>query len=159
VNSHQEHTIQEINKLVQEDSIETEAALRLTLASQLIINESLKEIQALTHRIEERAGKRMDELEEGLEARIDDLEEDVKDLRGCVNKKVGSLEEHLEKYPSIVWFWIHRRRTLILLILASMVMYTILFGWVNISDIRQAVLHQLGLPPDLGLGPIPTPIP
>lgn len=160
MNSHQEHTIQEITKLIQEDSIDTEAALRLTLASQLIINDSLGEIQAQTLRIEERAEKRMDLLEEGLDERIDTLEVDVEKLRGCVQRRVGEVESHLEKYPSIVWFWIHRRKTLILMLLIIMLMYTVLFGWVNISDIRQALLHQLGLPPDLGLGPsVPTPLP
>ncbi len=142
MNGSQQATINEIKKLIEEDSIEIEAALRLTLASQLIVTEELGAIR-----------KHAVRSEEGLDKRMDDLEVDVSELRKCVNKKVNEVESHLEKYPSIVWFWIHRRKTLLLMLLMIMLTYTVLFGWVNISDIRQAILSQLGLPLDLGLGP------
>ena len=141
MNGAQRDTIEEIKKLVEEESIETEAALRLTLAGQLIITQELVETR------------------ESMDRRIDTLEEDVERLRTCVNKKTDRIEKHLEDYPSIVWFWIHRRKSLIIILLVIMLTYTVLFGWVNISDIRQAVLYQLGLPPDLGIGPPPTPMP
>lgn len=142
MNGSQQTTINEIKKLIEEDNIEIDAALRLTLASQLIITEELTGIR--THAVKSK---------EGLDKRMDCLEDDVAGLRECVNKRVTKVETHLGKYPSIVWFWIHRRKTLILMLLAIMLVYTILFGWVNISDIRQAILSQLGLPPDLGLAP------
>lgn len=141
MNGAQRNTIKEIKKLVEEENIETEAALRLTLAGQLIITQELAE------------------LKEAVDEKIEDLETNVEGLRKCVNVNVGSIEKHLEDYPSIVWFWYHRRKSLILILLVIMLTYTVLFGWVNISDVRQALLHQLGLPPDLGLGPPPTPIP
>ena len=120
MNGSQQATINEIKKLIEEENIETEAALRLTLASQIIVTEELATVKI-----------------------------DVEKL----NKRVGALESYLTTYPSLSWFWMHRRKMLIILILLTMATYTVLFGWINISDIRQAILAQLGLPPDLGLGP------
>ena len=159
MNGAQRDTIEEIKKLVQEESIDLDVALRLTLSSQLIITEEVVEIRKQTLRIEKRAEGRMVDLEEGMDDKIEELEEDIISLRKCVESRVGKVESHLENYPSIVWFWIHKRKSLIIMLLIIMLMYTVLFGWVNISDIRQALLHQLGLPPDLGLGTPPTPMP
>ena len=65
------------------------------------------------------------------------------------------------QYPSLTWLWAYRRKDVILIIAIIFVTYTVLFSPWNISDIRQAVLHTLGLPADMGMGPsIPvTPIP
>lgn len=142
MNGSQQATINEIKKLIEEDNIEIDAALRLTLASQLIVTEELTAIR-----------KHAVQSEKGLDKRMDCLEADVAELRACVNKKINEVETHLTRYPSVVWFWIHRRKTLLTMLLMIMLTYTVLFGWVNISDIRQAILAQLGLPPDLGLGP------
>jgi len=120
MNGSQQATINEIKKLIEEENIETEAALRLTLASQLIVTEEVTAVKT-----------------------------DVEKL----NKRIGELELYFDAYPSLSWFWAHRRKMLVLLIFLLMATYTVLFGWINISDIRQAILYQLGLPPDLGLGP------
>jgi UPF0288 family protein (methanogenesis marker protein 3) len=129
--SQQRTTIEEIKKLIEEENIEIEAALRLTLASQLIVTEELGEIK--THAL--KTGKSVD-------GQIDEIE-----------TKLNEIERYLERYPSMSWYWKHRRKMLLLLIFGIMVTYTVLFGWINISDIRQAVLSQLGLPPDLGITP------
>jgi hypothetical protein len=142
MNGSQQATINEIKKLIEEDNIEIEAALRLTLASQIIITEELGEIKKQSVR-----------SEENVDEQMLDIINDVGSLRKCGETKLDEIERHLEKYPSISWYWQHRRKTLLLLILGIMVVYTVLFGSINISDIRQAVLGQLGLPTDLGLGP------
>ena len=159
MNGAQRDTIEEIKKLVQEESIDLDAALRLTLSSQLIVTSELVEIKQQTLRIEERAEKRMTVLENGVDEKIEELETYKASLRECITNRVGILETYHKDYPSLVWFWIHRRKSLILMLLVIMLMYTVLFGWVNISDIRQAILHQMGLPPDLGSGPPTTPTP
>lgn len=142
MNGSQQTTINEIKKLIEEDNIEIEAALRLTLASQLIVTEELGGINT-----------QVDRLEKSVDEQMDEVIIDVSKLRRCVNLKLTEIEQHLDTYPSVSWYWRHRRKMLILLVFGIMVMYTIFFGWINISDIRQAVLSQLGLPPDLGLGP------
>ena len=142
MNGSQRATINEIKKLIEEDSIEIEAALRLTLASQIIVTEELTAIKS--HALES---------DESVDTQIDAVITKVADLRSCGESKLEEIEQHLGKYPSISWYWQHRRKTLILLVLGIMVTYTILFGGVNISDIRQAILGQLGLPTDLGIGP------
>lgn len=131
----QQVTINEIKKLIEEDNIEIEAALRLTLASQLIVTEELAQ------------------LEKTVGEQMNAVITDVGELRACGVSKLGEIEQHLEKYPSISWYWMHKRKMLILLVVGFMVAYTILFGWINISDIRQVVLSQLGLPLDLGIHP------
>ena len=83
---------------------------------------------------------------------------ETKECIGEVKDDVSDIKHRLEKYPSILWLWFHRRKTLIAAFFVLMLMYTILFGVVNISDIRQALLHLAGLPTNLGLGP-PTPTP
>jgi hypothetical protein len=148
MNSHQQDTINEIKKLVEEENIEIEAALRLTLASQLIVTKDLEKIKTRAVLLEENLDEQMDEIIINLDK-----------LRKCVNVQLNDTKQYLEKYPSVSWYWTNRRKTLILLILAIMVLYTVLFGPVNISDIRQAILSQLGLPPDLGIEPSGTPMP
>ncbi len=142
MNGSQQTTINEIKKLIEEDNIEIEAALRLTLASQIIVTEELTAIR--THAVRS---------EENVDEQIDAVIHDVAGLRNCGEKKLDEIERHLEKYPSISWYWQHKRKTLLLLVFGIMVTYTIFFGWINISDIRQAILSQLGLPLDLGIGP------
>jgi hypothetical protein len=137
-----QHTINEIKKLIEEDNIEIEAALRLTLASQIIINEELAEIKSQSYRRVEHVDEQMNEVIT-----------DVGEMRKCGVTKLDEIERHLEKYPSISWYWMHRRKTLIIVAFGLMITYTILFGWINISDIRQVILSQLGLPLDLGIRP------
>ena len=144
MNGSQRATINEIKKLLEEENIEIGAALRLTLASQIIVTEELTDIKSHALKSDKNGEKQMDAVIN-----------DVAKLRSCVNSKLGEIERHLEKYPSISWYWKHKRKTLILLILGIMVVYTILFGSINISDIRQAILSQLGLPTDLGITPPP----
>ena len=141
-NNSQQVTINEIKKLIEEDNIEIEAALRLTLASQLIVTEELAEIKSQNFRRVEHVDEQMSEVINN-----------VGGLRKCGEGKLSEIERHLEKYPSISWYWIHRRKTLIIVAFGLMITYTILFGWINISDIRQVILSQLGLPPNLGFGP------
>lgn len=142
MNGSQQATINEIKKLIEEENIEIEAALRLTLASQLIVTEELADIKS--HAIRS---------EESVDEQICAVIADVASLRECGESKLDEIEQHLERYPSISWYWRHKRRTLLLLVFGIMVTYTIFFGWINISDIRQAILSQLGLPLDLGIGP------
>ena len=142
MNGSQQATINEIKKLIEEDNIEIEAALRLTLASQIIVTEESGAIKSNALR-----------WEASVDEQIDDVITDVASLRKCNESKLDEIERHLENYPSISWYWKHKRRTLLLLVFGIMVTYTVFFGWINISDIRQAILSQLGLPPDLGFGP------
>jgi hypothetical protein len=137
-----QHTINEIKKLIEEDNIEIEAALRLTLASQIIITEELAHIKSQS-----------DLWETTVDEQMHEVITDVGGLRKCGETKLEEIELHLEKYPSISWYWMHRRKTLILVAFGLMITYTILFGWINISDIRQVILSQLGLPLDLGIRP------
>ncbi len=122
-NNHEEIT-KEIKDLLKDDNLETDAALRLMLASQLVMSRRLKE---------------------------------TKECVGEVKADVVVIKQSLERYPSIMWMWFHRRRTLIAIVFAVMLIYTVLFGVVNISDIRQALLELAGLPTNLGLGPTPVP--
>ena len=122
-NNHEEMT-EEIRELLKEDNLNTDAALRLMLASQLIMGRRQKE---------------------------------TKECVGEVKEDVSAIKLSLERYPSIVWMWFHRRKTLIVAIFVLMLIYTVLFGVVNISDIRQAMLQLAGLPTDLGLEITPIP--
>lgn len=141
-NSSQQVTINEIKKLIEEDNIEIEAALRLTLASQLIVTEELADIKS-------QARGRIEHVDE----QMNEVITDVSEMRACGVTKLEEIERHLEKYPSMSWYWMHKRKTLILVAFGIMITYTILFGWINISDIRQVILSQLGLPLDLGIHP------
>lgn len=116
---------EEIVALIKEDNLNTEAALRLILANQLVVNRRTLE---------------------------------TKTSVGEVQQDVSDIKKSLEMYPSVIWLWFHRRKTLIAAVLVLMLIYTVLFGVVNISDIRQALLSLAGLPPDLGIA-TPTPLP
>lgn len=116
---------EEIVALIKEDNLNNDAALRLILANQLVINRRMKKTNEV----------------------VDEVKEDV-----------SAIKLSLERYPSVMWMWFHRRKTLIAAVLVLMLMYTVLFGVVNISDIRQALLSLAGLPPDLGIA-TPTPLP
>lgn len=120
--NHEEIT-NEIKALIKEDNLNTDAALRLILANQLIVN------------------RRMVETKEC----VSELKDDI-----------AYIKDSLEKYPSVMWMWFHKRKTLILTIVIIMVAYTVLFSPVNFSDIRQVLLDWIGLPPDLGFA---TPAP
>ena len=65
----------------------------------------------------------------------------------------------LRRYPSLTWLWANRRRDVVVLLTVVFLIYTFLFAPWQISDLRQAILHLVGLPTDLGIGIPPTPIP
>lgn len=120
--NHEEIT-DEIRSLIKEENLNTDAALRLILANQIIMNRRIKETKEC----------------------ISEIKEDV-----------VLIKESLERYPSLIWMWYHKRKTLIFGLIVLMVLYTILFSPINFSDIRQVLLDWVGLPPDLGLA---TPVP
>ncbi len=134
--------IEEIAALLREDSIDPNTALRLILASQMATTKSLSEIQDSVTRFRKTSEERMKEFEDTVEEQLGDL-----------TIRVVSLETYRTYYPSLVWLWVSKKRTFIAVVLILMLLYTILFGWLNIDDIRHAVFDQLGLPYDLGLGP------
>lgn len=82
---------------------------------------------------------------------------ETQDSVGELKADVKDIKESLGKYPSVVWMWYHKRKTLILGVIVLMVLYTVLFSPINFSDIRQVLLDWAGLPPDLGLSTTPVP--
>lgn len=72
-----------------------------------------------------------------------------------VEQTTRTNSEYLAHYPSITWLWSNQRKSTILVIMIVFLILYFLFTPITISDIRHALLDSVGLPPDLGVGPVP----
>jgi hypothetical protein len=119
--------LREIRIQLAKDEINPDVAMRLILANQVTVNGHLKDIQATMKSSEESTDNRFDELIE----------------------KVRAIELYQTYYPSIMWIWSNKKRYLITGLFAFMLLYTFLFGWVDVIVVRNSILGILGL------GPVP----
>jgi hypothetical protein len=94
----------EINSLIHEDKLETEAALRLMLKSQQRILRRTEEVERISR----------------------------------------ENRDYSQRYPSLAWLWMHRRRTTIITIFLAWLALYILFSTVTIADFRHFLLELVG---------------
>ncbi len=127
--------INEIGNLLEEESIEPDVALRLILANQVTMTRQLSDIQQSVTKFRMRSEERMDSFEKDIDDRLDD-----------VTDRLLALEEYRTHYPSLMWLWIHRRRTLFFVAIVLALAYTVVFGWLGIDDVRHAVFNWVGIP-------------
>lgn len=54
--------------------------------------------------------------------------------------------EYLAHYPSVLWLWVHRRKSTILVVVVIFLLLYFLLIPISVSDIRHAIFEALGLP-------------
>lgn len=74
--------------------------------------------------------------------RLERYHDDISDI----TERIRVLEEVQQHYPSMLWLWANDRKNLIIILLVLMFVYTLLFGWLTVSDIRQILLDHAGIP-------------
>ncbi len=59
---------------------------------------------------------------------------------------VNAVTKQQEMFPSLTWLWAFNRRSVVLVVLAVLMLYTLALSPWYVMEIRAALLHAAGLP-------------
>lgn len=136
-------------RLLQTQSIDNTEATRF-LMNEVVENdrrmEALKDsLISVTYDIE-----RLQEDHSDQQKEIDRLREKLDKLDDAVE----TLLDYQKTYPTVMWYWVHQRKSVIFTIMLVFFAYTFLFWPITFMNIREALLDFFGLA-DFSGQPIP----